>query len=715
MNAPQETTQATTYTCGNCKTENSSEAKFCEGCGHHLSEPCIRCGTIVSLSQKFCGKCGCNLEESNQQLHERYENKLAEAVKQTKLHEYEHALALLESVRNLNDYRFRSVSDQAEQAASKILALRDRVTEDALRKIEEAKKAAEKDDNPTVVNLLENVPKTFRDTEVESILQRAQRKVRENQVLQSELRTGIAEKNWPRVGVLLDQLVANYPSELKYKELAHKVAEKLIQNAKRNATKGNFNSAIESLNAIPTIASTEEVEQLSLRASKAHWCAEQLQQEPFATGMLGRIALDYAKSASKSQTAETDVMEMASRIKSYQLSNRCPLPRWKSSNKSWLGGEFSLLGLPQTDDLGKHESLRTNPGQFNVAIGLALQGLGRGRIKGDFATKKKKLLGSRRKKTARCWGLDIGSATIKAVLLEEHDGRVTIADTFFETLPTPTCRKSAEKSAAATLLLPSLMKFAEEKDTSENSVWAGFPASQTVTHFVSIPTLKEKLTQQVLDKELAQKVPLPRTEIEVVQWIGEADPANLKGKPVTLSIARKQYLNEYTEMFSTAGIDVIGLQCDSLALLNFASFEFAELREAETSDSDTIDEKENSIAFLDCGASSTNLLVVSNRSHWYWTIEKGSETANSLIARHAKVTHEKAEELKRNPAELSDPAKQYSMVEQNFLEVRARLETALRDMLNRNEQINITSTWCMGGGSLTHQWMRLVVAQETTS
>ena len=99
MNAPQETTQATTYTCDNCKTENSSEAKFCEGCGHHLSEPCIRCGTIVSLSQKFCGKCGCNLEESNQQLHERYEKKLAEAVKQTKLHEYEHAIALLESVR----------------------------------------------------------------------------------------------------------------------------------------------------------------------------------------------------------------------------------------------------------------------------------------------------------------------------------------------------------------------------------------------------------------------------------------------------------------------------------------------------------------------------------------------------------------------------------------------------------------------------------------
>jgi len=79
------------------------------------------------------------------------------------------------------------------------------------------------------------------------------------------------------------------------------------------------------------------------------------------------------------------------------------------------------------------------------------------------------------------------------------------------------------------------------------------------------------------------------------------------------------------------------------------------------------------------------------------------------------IRSERAEELKRNPTELADPANEYAMVENNFLEVRARLEVALRDMLKQNEQINITSTWCMGGGSLTHQWMHLVVAKEKSS
>ena len=93
-------------------------------------------------------------------------------------------------------------------------------------------------------------------------------------------------------------------------------------------------------------------------------------------------------------------------------------------------------------------------------------------------------------------------------------------------------------------------------------------------------------------------------------------------------------------------------------------------------------------------------------------MERGSEAVNSLLARTVKVTAEKAEELKRNPTELVDPANEYALVEKSFLEVRARLEVAWRDMLKQNEQINITSTWCMGGGSLTHQWMRLVLAQE---
>ena len=167
-------------------------------------------------------------------------------------------------------------------------------------------------------------------------------------------------------------------------------------------------------------------------------------------------------------------------------------------------------------------------------------------------------------------------------------------------------------------------------------------------------------------------------------------------------------------MLTTAGIAVSGLQSNSLALLNFVTCEFTELAECDADHAVTSEEEEeeDAIAFLDCGASSTTLLIASRRDHWFLTLEKGSEAVNSLIARSAKVTSEKAEQLKRNPAELTDPAKQYATVERSFLESRARLEIALGEMLKKNEQLSITATWCLGGGSLTHQWMRLVTAQE---
>ena len=717
MSSPQEITQPTSYLCGNCNTENAANAKFCEGCGHHLTEPCSDCGTTVSLSQKFCGKCGANLVKANQQRYGGYEKKLIEAVKQTKLHEYEHALALIENLCQLNDYRFRTVAEQAATAASKIKKLRDQTSEDAARKISEARKALAEEDSAKVVSLLEQVPSALRDAEIERIFQRAKATVGETRALQDELRSGIADKNWLLVGGLLEQILALFPEESRYQELSRKVREKLVRNAKSSIAKGKFAAALESFHAIPSYASTEDLEKLVTSTSKASWCAEQVSNEPFATAILGRIALEHAKSAPSFQPAEQQVKDIAARIKSHQVTTRCPLPRWKPSNRSWLGGEFLLLGHPQMHALGKHEAFRLHPGQLSVALGLALQGLGHGRIKGQFGIKKKKLLGSRRKKSNLCWGLDVGSASLKAVLLEETNGEITVLDTFVETLAIPTCRKTTESDSPTHQLLPALMKFAQEKNTNDISVWAGFPSSETATHFISIPSLKEKLTQQLIEKEISHKVPLSREDIEVVEWIGDAAPESLRGRPVTLSIARKQYLQDYREMLTTAGIAVSGLQSNSLALLNFVTCEFTELAECDADNSDadhavTSEEEEDAIAFLDCGASSTTLLIASRRDHWFLTLEKGSEAVNSLIARSAKVTSEKAEQLKRNPAELTDPAKQYATVERSFLESRARLEIALGEMLKKNEQLSITATWCLGGGSLTHQWMRLVTAQE---
>jgi hypothetical protein len=44
--------------CANCRTENSSDRRFCAECGSALPIPCRQCGFLNQPNVKFCGGCG---------------------------------------------------------------------------------------------------------------------------------------------------------------------------------------------------------------------------------------------------------------------------------------------------------------------------------------------------------------------------------------------------------------------------------------------------------------------------------------------------------------------------------------------------------------------------------------------------------------------------------------------------------------------------------
>src|SRR5215472_4963979 len=44
--------------CPSCKTDNPSDAAFCEQCGSKLELVCPACKTAVSPGARFCKKCG---------------------------------------------------------------------------------------------------------------------------------------------------------------------------------------------------------------------------------------------------------------------------------------------------------------------------------------------------------------------------------------------------------------------------------------------------------------------------------------------------------------------------------------------------------------------------------------------------------------------------------------------------------------------------------
>ena len=51
--------------CKKCGTHNSTQAKFCTGCGESLMDTCPNCNSSIPYNTKFCTECGTNIEETN--------------------------------------------------------------------------------------------------------------------------------------------------------------------------------------------------------------------------------------------------------------------------------------------------------------------------------------------------------------------------------------------------------------------------------------------------------------------------------------------------------------------------------------------------------------------------------------------------------------------------------------------------------------------------
>src|SRR5215468_3017313 len=50
--------------CSSCKTDNPSDAAFCEHCGSKLELTCPECKAAVSPGARFCKKCGTAIESA---------------------------------------------------------------------------------------------------------------------------------------------------------------------------------------------------------------------------------------------------------------------------------------------------------------------------------------------------------------------------------------------------------------------------------------------------------------------------------------------------------------------------------------------------------------------------------------------------------------------------------------------------------------------------
>lgn len=705
--------------CGSCDTPNHSDAKFCAECGQSLYESCGACAKPVLLTQSFCNECGTNLDEAIEGRRRKYEQWMADAVRAAKSHDYETAKDLLARVADLADYRFRSHAADATKAIAKITEIESRTLAAVKKACALASEANEAGRPREVVKHLANLPDNLLDEKSKKLLAKSQAFTSQWDALETELKSAIETKDWASVGALVQQLLELDPTYATGLKLAEQVAGKLVTAAKRSIEKGEYEMAVAQLHSIPDAAANPEIAKMRSQAENITWLSKQFDGEPYASPMLGRLAVRFAKETPTDPQAQQLPQELSQHLKQAPRASRMHLPAWKARSTSWLGGNAGMLAQPRTIRVGDRAELKTAPTSFNVAIGLSLQGLGKGRILEDFLIRKKSLLSFGKRKHTSCWGLDIGTSAVKGVLIQETESGPEITETFFAELETPVARRrSADEERKA--LLPAIEQFLEQKQPGEIPVWVNLDPSQTVNRFVRLPPVKDKEANNLLTQEIESKIPIPADDLVVVRWIHEDKRHPTLGRPAVAATAKREAVIRRTDLIESCGLKIAGMQCDTIALVNFAQIEFAELwpseRSKEDEDLDAYAEAiSKSIAFIDCGAATTNLILISGEAHWSWTVELGGDDLTFQIASGAKTTRAEAEKLKRNPAALANPAQQYQPVEHNLDVLRSRLNAIFKDAQKQGNSFKPVQSWCMGGAWQTHQWVRRVMLQSSST
>ncbi len=688
--------------------------QFCAGCGHALYEPCFQCTKPVTLQQSFCGQCGCDLVAAISERKGRLEGKIADAIQAAKERDFERSKGLLAIVTREKDYRFKDVIANAMTAQQKIDRIAEQECGSASDRIAAAQAAYEVGDSARVVELLGSLSPNLLTPEAKSQLERSTVLLEQLKEAEGSLQEAFQKRDWATAGVVLDRLLDLQPDDASVASLAQKVGKKLIAKAETLCQAHKYTSAANLLECVPANSRGQEYSALSESVGRITWLSDQIKGEPFATPTLGRIAQQWLAESEGDPRARKVLDRISRRIKGPKASSRDVFACLDGSTQSWAGGPVGVLASPTSIDVGADATFRASPGQFNVALGLALQGLGRGRVNEDFTPKKGLLKRLGRKKVERCWGLDLGASGIKAVCLEaDGEGLPKLAECHKLSYESPLTR-NIDDSKLDEQVRTTLEAFLQEHEVEGTPVWVSFPARELVSRFVKLPPVADKQVKTLFEKEVESRIPLPLDEVACVSWIGPLpeDELTAIGRPAFVSAAKKQFVDRYLENLGRAGLIVSGLQATPIALLNFAAFEFANLIDLDQNDGGDLELKLPSVALFDCGAEMTTVLVISGASNWFWSFECGGNEFTRLISRATKATHAEAEKLKRNPAALSRPEIQFEMVEQRIEEMHGRLRKITTDTLVDHEEIDIKQSWCSGGGVFTHGWIKRILCDR---
>jgi type IV pilus assembly protein PilM len=692
--------------CRDCGRGNAPQRRFCGDCGAPLWEKCPQCSAECAADEVFCGGCGANIRgELDGQLRT-YREQLQAAVQAAAAHRYDAALTQLRRLAAVDDHRFASIAEQALRSIETVERRRDNLLAHAAEQFHRGQEFVAAHAYEQAIAAVTEVDPALRTPEMEALLEQAQVARQELLRLSGEIRQGMEQKQYAGLLLKIERLLALKPGHAQAQGIAGQLRDHFYKLAKSKLAAFQYAAANEILLQIPHFVRTPEIDTLQDTAEELTALFACVQDGAQADDVLAALADKLVKFAPQNEEVARLRQRLANRLQKSPTTPRLAAPDWQPSPiKTPLGPPVEWLGyFTRIEPMETAAAtLKEHPGEFFIALGLALQGIGVAETSVNLMSAEKgsvmahlqgwqSLFSSQG--PAMAWGLDVGDAALKAIKLtrDPKTGVVQVAACEYLLHEREVAGPDADLTRGE-ILEKTLREFASRVDLKGCQVIASLPAQRVLGRFCELPPLPAKKVQQAVQFEARHQFPIPLDELNWAYYLlNEAAGKSADDAPrrVMIVAARTSHVAERVQLLQRAGIAVNALQSESVALHNAVRYEFGEA------------EDESMVALIDVGVSSTSVVLSGPHSLWFRTFGPAGCNFTTQLTKQFQLTYEQAEQLKRAPAK----ARRYHLYRAATVplleQLSGEIERSLQNFHKQNPGRTISRVYGLGGGFRQH-------------
>jgi type IV pilus assembly protein PilM len=513
----------------------------------------------------------------------------------------------------------------------------------------------------------------------------------------------------------INRLLELQPGHEMATRLARQLRERLVATAKKKLAADEFDAALRVLEKIPESEQDEEVEAVRDRGRELEWLLQDIKLAPAVDEPLVALAERLVKLRPEHAEATELLKKMRVRFREPPADRRHSAPAWALPRQTRFG--FPVHGLAGLQRILRSSEmdarLRQTPGRWSVACGLALQALDQAAVPINLAPAKEaglltKLPFLRRKAATSAWGLDLGATGLKAVrlTLEPQQAAVTLDAVERLDFPGP-FTQLADAVERRRLQVETLRQFVQRHALAGERVGVSVSGRQVLGRFVELPTIEPKRLDDLVRHEASVQYPVDLQELAWGYHVlprPAGDQSESPSRRVVMQAVKRHHVQELLSLYQDAGLSVDVVQSDSLALHNFAIYEFFGGSEGNGASSSVV-------ALLDLGAESANLVFSSPHLVWFRNLAVAGESFTNALLRPLKLTREQAEQLKREPARARRVYCLYELWDPMLTYLADEVERSLDTCKRQFPELEVQQMFGLGGGFQLHGVLRRLTGQ----